>query len=155
MEKEKLEIVLEDLLEEQKALTVTVQDLNQHFWQLEEKITGLEKKLEAIKLVAPPVDTGPVQGVVRIGFAQVQQLMAEQPKTVVHERRFLLFPEHHATEYYRILFRVILWLTVASAVYYLFALGKQALQNHKEVSLRELELAYAQKAFLVSTGNGT
>jgi hypothetical protein len=74
-------------------------------------------------------------------------VITEQPKTVVHERRFLLFPEHHATEYYRIIFRVILWLTVASAVYFLFALGRQALQNAKEVRLRELELTHAPNVF--------
>lgn len=135
----------EEVLEESKGLKNVVEELKQQVWQLGEKQADLEKKLDVIRPVAPPVDTAPVQGIVRVGFDRIQQLVAELPRPVVHEKRFLLFPEHHATEYYRIIFRVILWLTLAITVTYLFALGKQALENAKEVKLRELELTYAQR----------
>jgi hypothetical protein len=147
MEKEKLEIVLEEVLEESKSMRGAVEELKQQIWQLKEKVEDFEKKMDGIKPVALPVDTVPVQGIIRLGFDRIQQLIEAQPKTVVQERRFLLFPEHHATEYYRVIFRLILWLTLSTAVYYLFTLGKQALQNAREVRLRELELTHAQSAF--------
>lgn len=146
MEKEKLEIVLEEVVEDSKNVRSAVEELKQEIWQLREKADDLEKKVDTMKVVPPPVDTRPVQTIVRVSLDRIQQLIADQPKTVVHQKRFLLFPEHHATEYYRIIFRLILWLTLASAVYYLFALGKEALQNAKEIRLRELQLTHAKDA---------
>lgn len=146
MEKEKLEIVLEEVLEDSKHLRGAVEELKQQNWQLNERIYDFEKKLDEMKLATPPVDIGPIQGIVRVSFDRIRQLLLELPKTVVHEKRFLLFPEHLATEYYRIIFRLVLWLTLSIAITYLFALGKQAIHNSKEVKLRELDLIYTQGA---------
>jgi hypothetical protein len=144
MEKEKLEIVLEEVLEEFRSMRGAVEELKQQVWQLKERGENFEKKLESIKPVALSVETGPIQGIITVGLDRIQKVMAEQPKTVVHERRLLLFPEHYISEYYRVIFRLILWLTLASALYYLFILGRQTLQNVKEIRLRELELTHAQ-----------
>ena len=87
----------------------------------------------------PPVDTKPVQLIVTAAMAKMQQIVWEQPKPVIQERRFLLFPEYNAGEYYKIIFRLIMWMTLVSMGTYLFVLGKQALENYKEVQLRQLE----------------
>lgn len=142
MEKEKLEIVLEEVLEELKGVKSVVQEQKQQIWQLQEKVEDFEKKL-----IASPVDTQPVQSIVTIAIAKIQQMIAEQPKPVVHEKRFLLFPEHHAKEYYSVIFKLTKWLTVVCTGAYLFTLGKQAFENAKEVKLRQLEAEHYKNAW--------
>jgi len=139
MEKEKLEIVLEEVLEELKAVKETVLEQKQQTWQLQEKINDFEKKLDERKLVAPPINTTSIQSAIETGISKIRQIVAEQTKSVIYERRFLLFPEHYSRDYYTVIFRLIMWLTVVSIGTYLFSLGKIALENNREVRLRQLE----------------
>lgn len=147
MNPEITERVLEEVLEELKSINNSMQEQKQQTWQLQEKVEDFAKKLDGKELVAPPVDTKPVQSIIMLAFAKIQQLVAEQPKPVVHERRFLLFPEQYGKEYYNIIFKLIMWMTVVCMGAYLFALGKQALENAKEVKLRELEADHYQNAW--------
>ena len=139
MEKEKLEIVLEEVLEELRTVKDTVLEQKQQTWQLQEKINDFEKKLNESKPVVPLVNTRSIQSGIETGISKIRQIVAQQPKSVIYERRFLLFPEHNAREYYRIIFRLIMWLTVVCIGVYLFSLGKIALENYKEIRLRQFE----------------
>lgn len=139
MEKEKIEIVLEEILEELKVIKDAVLEEKQQTWQLQERLVVFEKKLSEIKLIAPAPDTKQMQTIINTSLLKIQQIIAEQPKSVIYERRFLLFPEHYARDYYRVIFRIIMWLTVVCTGAYLFSLAKTALENNKEVRLRQLE----------------
>ena len=147
MEKEKLEIVLEEVLEELKVVKSVVLEQKQQVWQLQERVGDVEKNLNGNKLMASPVDTRPVQSIITVAFAKIERMVADQPKRVVHERRFMLFPEHNGKEYYSVIFKLIMWLTVVSMGTYLFALGKQALENRREVQLQQLESNHYQHAW--------
>lgn len=139
MEKEKLEIVLEDVLEELKAVKDTVLEQNQQTWRLRVRINDFEKKLDERKLATPSVNTIAIQSAIETGISKIRQIVAQQPKSVIYERRFLLFPEHYSRDYYTVIFRLIMWLTVVCIGAYLFSLGKIALENNREVRLKQLE----------------
>ncbi|WP_018615939.1 hypothetical protein [Segetibacter koreensis] len=139
MENEKLDLVLSELWEDLKGVRQMIGEQKEQMQQLQQEVTNLRQKLEQKKLIVPPIDTKPVQLIVTAAIAKVRQLVSEQPKPVIQERRFLLFPEYNAREYYKRIFRLIMWFTLVSMGTYLFVLGKQALENYKEVQLRQLE----------------
>src|SRR6185437_16062260 len=139
MEKEKIEIVLEEMLEDLKAIKEATLEEKQQTWQLQERVAGFEKKLSDIKLIVPGPDTKPMQTIINKSLLKIQQIIAEQPKSVTYEKRFLLFPEHYVRDYYRAIFRIIMWLTVVCTGAYFFSLAKTALENNREVRLKQLE----------------
>ena len=73
--------------------------------------------------------------------------MIQQSQPIIRHWRFLLFPEHYAKEYYTVIFRLIMWMTLVCSGAYLFSLGKQALEDLKEVKLRQLENDQYQNAW--------
>ncbi len=81
----------------------------------------------------------PVEVAVITASNEIKQLIQQQPRSVIRQWRFLLFPEYYAREYYAVIFKLIMWMTLACMVVVLFSLGKQALENAKEVELMQLE----------------
>ena len=140
MEKEKLEIVLEDMLDELKIINNTTQEQKQQSTQLQERFFALEEKINQSNPAAPPVvNIKPIQACVNEAMTKIQHDLNQQFRPIIRQWRFLLFPEHYASEYYRVIFRLIMWMTFVCMGVCLFALGKQALENAKEIKLRQLE----------------
>jgi hypothetical protein len=140
MEKEKLEIVLEDILDELKAVNNLMHGQKQQASELQERFSAFEEKISQLNHAAlPVVDIKPIQACVNEAVNKIQHNLSEQARPVVRQWRFLLFPEYNAREYYRVIFRSIMWITFACMGAYLFVLGKQALENAEEVKLRQLE----------------
>jgi len=50
-------------------------------------------------------------------------------------------------EYYTAIFRLIMWMTLACSATFLFSLGKQALENTKQVKLRQSENNWYKNAW--------
>ena len=140
MEKDKFEIVLEDILDELKSVNNGIREHKQQAIQLQEKFVAFEEKITQIKQPASAVaDLQPIKAAINEAVIKIQDALSQQSKPLVRQWRFLLFPEHYAKEYYKVIFRLIMWLTLASMGCFLFALGKQAVENAKEVKLRQLE----------------
>lgn len=119
IEKDSLELVLNEFTEQQKGLTKQVDELKKAISLLEERTGGFEKKLENIKVSSPPLDTTPIKAVMIQGITEVKKIVAEQPKSVQQSKRFLLFPEHNAKEYYSVVLRWILYIIIATYCYLL------------------------------------
>ncbi|MGN6213655.1 hypothetical protein [Parafilimonas sp.] len=140
MEKEKIEFVLEDMLDELKMINNSVQEQKQQITQLYQKVSAFEEKAnQANKAETPTVNIKPVEVAITTASNEIKQLIQQQSRPVIRQWRFLLFPEHNAREYYTVIFRLIMWMTLACMVVVLFSLGKQALENAKEVKLMQLE----------------
>ena len=140
MEKDKLEIILEDILDELKSVNNGIREHKQQAIELQEKLVAFEEKISQIKQPASAVaDLQPVQAALDEAVIKIQNGLSQQSRPLVRHWRFLLFPEHYAKEYYKVIFRLILWMTLASMGCFLFVLGKQALENAQEVKLRQLE----------------
>jgi hypothetical protein len=138
MEKEKLEIVLEDILDELKTVNKVMQQHKQQTTELQERVLAFE---EIIDKLNPPIipSIEPFEAAINAGIVELKQLIQQQPKHVTRQWRLLLFPEHYIKEYYTAIFRLIMWMTLVFTATFFFALGKQALENSKEVKLIQLK----------------
>ena len=123
MEKEIIETVLLEMLEETKKMNELIEEQNKEIRGLQTAFSDFNQKLAEIKVLAPAVDTLPLARIVADGINNIQKIVAGQPKEVVHEKRILFFPEWNQKEYYKIIFgRIlfwILWLIVATYCYFL------------------------------------
>ena len=138
MEKDKLEIVLEDILDELKTVNNTMQQHKQQTTELQERVFAFEERID--KLNPSTISfIKPLETAIHAGTVELKQLIQQQPKPVTRQCRFLLFPEHYTKEYYTVIFRLIMWMTLVCSAAFLFALAKQALENTKDVKLRQLE----------------
>jgi hypothetical protein len=81
----------------------------------------------------------PHRDAIETDLNEIKQLLLHQSEPVIKQWRFLLFPEHYSKEYYGVIFRLIMWMTLICSGALLFSLGRQALENSKEVQLRKLE----------------
>lgn len=125
MEKDSLELVLNEFTEQQKKMVNQVSDLKTQIILLKEKTEGFEKKLDNLKVTSPPLDTTAVQNILSQGLSEVKKTITEQPKNILQHKRFLLFPEHNAREYYSVVLRWILYIIIATYCYLLLNhLGK-------------------------------
>ena len=92
IEKDTLELVLKEMLEEQKNANKINTDLISAINQLTTKVNSFNEKLETQEIIAPPADTKPFQEIIKKGITQMQWVIAAQPKNVTRKLQFLLFP---------------------------------------------------------------
>lgn len=118
-EKDALELVLNEFTAEHKKLTDEIIKLKETITSLETRTENLEMKLDNITVTAPPVDTGSVQTIVTNGICDMKKIIADQPKNIQQNKRFLLFPEHNAKEYYSVVLRWLLYIIIATYCYLL------------------------------------
>lgn len=118
-EKDSLELVLDEFTKEQNAMRVKLNEQVNSIDALKEKIEFFEKKLDNLKVTAPPMNTTPIREIISQGTHEVKKIIAEQPKNVVQEKRLLLFPEHNAREYYSVVLRWLLYIIIATYGYFL------------------------------------
>jgi hypothetical protein len=140
MEKDKLELVLEDVLDELKTINIAVQEHKQQTVQLQEKFYAYEEKANEFKQVSSVVvDIKSIEATINEALIKIQQGLNHQSRPIIRQWRVLLFPEQYAKEYYKVIFRLIMWMTLVCMGCFLFSLGKQALDNAREIKIRQME----------------
>lgn len=140
MEKGKVEIVLADILDELKITVTIMQEQKQQIAQLQERTFAFEERINCLnELALSAINIKPAEVFPDTSLNEIKQLIQQHPQPIIRQWRFLLFPEHYVKEYYTVIFRLIIWMTLVCSVAFLFSLSKQALENSKEVKLRQLE----------------
>ena len=119
IEKDSLELVLEEFTEEQKAMKNIVNEQKNTIDTLKKKIEDFEKKLDTLKVTSPPLNTSPFREIISQSTIEIKKIISEQPKNIVQEKRLLLFPEHNAREYYSVVLRWVLYIIIATYSYFL------------------------------------
>jgi hypothetical protein len=119
IEKDSLELVLEEFTEEQKAMKNIINEQTNTINTFKKKIEDFENKLDNLKVISPPMNTTPFREIISQGNNEIKKIIAEQPKNVIQEKRFLLFPEHNAREYYSVVLRWVLYIIIATYGYFL------------------------------------
>ncbi len=131
MEKEILETVLIELLEESKRINLLVEEQNKEIQELKSTISVFNRKLTDINVLAPDPDTRPLTKIVAEGISSIQKIVTAQPKEVVHEKRILFFPEWNQKLYYKIIFgRILFWILWVIIATYCYFLGQDYLARH-------------------------
>jgi hypothetical protein len=115
---EMMETAMQEIMEEQKKNRKLTE-------QLAGKIDYLQRSIESIK---EQKNNGQIDVLsanssaifeVKSLLENIQQFVAMQPKNIIHQKRFLLFPEQHAREYYSVILRWIFYIIIASYSYFI------------------------------------
>ncbi len=96
-----MEQVLKEILRQQKEIATSHEKANEATQQVFVRLDAFDKKLDTLKI--PANDTSGVLMPVKRWIEEVKVLVEAQPKTVVHEKSFQLFP-NKPEEYYKIIF---------------------------------------------------
>jgi len=139
-EMDNLHLVLQEILEEQKAANKMNTDLVAAVNRLTTKVSGFEEKLENQKIMAPAIDPTPLQEVIKKGVMDMKLIVGAQPKNIVRKYQVLLFPEQDAKLFYKVVFsRWFLWLAIMLLLTNLYKLGIHHLDIQKTIEVREVE----------------
>lgn len=131
MEKEIIETVLTEILEELKQLkTFTANNANATLDNAN-RLTLITGKLESKQVIKPDFNTQSIEKIMLSGLEKINSAIDQKPAAVKREFRILLFPEYNTREYYRIVFgRIIFWLVLLVIAKYLYLLGSAWIASH-------------------------
>jgi len=147
-ERETLEIVLKEILEEQQQSDKISLDQVTAIGELMIKVNSFNEKLENLKIIAPPVSTKSFEEIFKKVISDMQLTPNSEPKVVTRKFQILLFPEQDAKLFYKIVFgRWLLWLTVMLFITNLYKFSTNWSDNQKEIKLQNLETDRIKKAW--------
>jgi hypothetical protein len=147
-ERDKLEIVLKEILDEQQKANKINAEQCAAFSQLAIKVNSFNKRLENLKIIPPPVSIKPCEEIIRKGITDMLLIVGNQPKSVIRKFQILLFPEQDAKLFYRVVFgKWFLWLTMMLFITNLYKWGVHWSDNQKEIKLKNSETERIKKAW--------
>jgi len=147
-ERETLEIVLKEILEEQQKSGKINLDQAATIGELIIKVNSFNKKLENLKIIAPPVSTKSYEEIIKKVISDMQLTPNSEPKVMTRKFQILLFPEQDAKLFYKIVFgRWLLWLTIMLFITNLYKLSIHWSNNQKEIKLQNSETDRIKKAW--------
>ena len=131
MEREIIETVLTDILEELKQLKTLATNNTNATLDNANRLKVITDKLESKQPIKPDINTQSIEQIILSGLARINSTMNQKPAPVKREFRILLFPEYNTSEYYRIVFgRIIFWLVMLVIAKYLYLLGSAWIAGH-------------------------
>jgi hypothetical protein len=139
IQKETLEIVLNELIDEQKNANKINSDLVSAINQLTGKVIGVSEKLDKKEISGTPSEGENLQDILKKGINQMLLIKSTQPKSIVRKFQILLFPEQDAKLFYKIVFgRWFMWLAVM--LFFTFLYKWMMHRSKRENQLRMVEL---------------
>jgi len=148
IEKDSLQLVLEEFAGEQAQNTKSVNDLVLAVNGLTAKVKQLEEKLGKPQPVTVSTDTTPIQDIMKKGIVDMKLIVATRPKTVARKFQLLLFPEQDAKLFYKVVFgRWFLMLVIMLFLTNLYKWGIHWSDNRKEIKIQQLENDRIKKAW--------
>ena len=100
MEKEKLEMVLEDIIDDLKTVSNLLQEQRQQGVELEEKVSLVEVKINQLNQEKSFLHKEPVENIIADAIVEIKKSIEEKPQPIIRQWRLLLFPETYSKEYY-------------------------------------------------------
>ncbi|SCY94524.1 hypothetical protein SAMN02927916_4216 [Flavobacterium anhuiense] len=148
IESETLHLVLEEFALEQKTNNHQIQVLITAVKNIENKIDVFKKEHRTEKNVSEQLDIKPMEAILRKGFLDIKFMIGRQPKSIIRKFQILLFPEHDAKLFYKIVFgRWFLWLAIMIALNSLYSWGIHYSDNSKEIEMRQIQNDRIRKAW--------
>ncbi|MNP98407.1 hypothetical protein D3C85_110240 [compost metagenome] len=140
LEREALELVLEEFTQEQKTNNQHIEALIVAVNNVGDKIDAFKKEHKMEKVVSDPLDIKPIEAILQKGFLDVKFMIGRQPKNIIRKFQILLFPEQDAKLFYKIVFgRWFLWLAIMVALSNLYNWGIHYSDNSKEIEIRQIQ----------------
>ena len=133
MDKDIMETVLTEMLEEQKQSNLLNRENTQAIMELVKRVSAIEKKQDQQSLSPVSIDSNKIERVMSENTGKIINFIAEQPKEFVQHKRILLFPEHGAAEYYKLVYgRLFKWMAIIIIACFLFQFGKDFIAAYQE-----------------------
>ena len=131
MEKEIIETVLTEMLEELKELRkLNIENANVAM-ENGNRLSSIEKKFGNNKITEPYINTQHLERIIFLEMEKINAKIDQKPPPVRREFRILLFPEYNTKEYYRIVFgRILFWLVLLVIAKYLYLLANEWIIRH-------------------------
>ncbi|HEX3385270.1 MAG TPA: hypothetical protein VHS53_08785 [Mucilaginibacter sp.] len=148
MELEVLVTAVTELANDQKDASKQIAELGKEIKGIREKVYAFSDKLASLQVVAPAPDTRPMVAKLSEYLQKATDIQAAQPKNVVRQVRFLLFPADNADHYYRIIFgRLFGWGVLTLVCIFMFGLGQQYIQTSSATADRRYNYEVFQDAW--------
>jgi hypothetical protein len=129
MDKEILETVLSEVLEEMRQFNTQLVEYNQGNKANKFEISQFAQKLDTQPVKTSPGDTSKIENLIDHKLEQFADKLDCLPKK--HSFQILLFPEHGITEYYKVVFgRIFFWLVMLCIAKYAYLLGDKWITEH-------------------------
>ncbi len=126
MKPEMLEIVLNELLQEQKGSNLVNGELATYIKSLTEKLEVLDKKVTARQQSQNTELTSLLQAL-QEDMKHLKNDIAGQKTPVIYKRVFQLFPSFNIREYYQVYGNMVKWLSIFGCAYLLAGLIRDLL----------------------------
>ena len=148
IERETLQLVLEEFAQEQKTNNQHIEALIIAINNMGNKIDVSIKEHKPEKIVLEPLDIKPIEAILQKSFLDIKFMIGRQPKSIVRKFQILLFPEQDAKLFYKIVFgRWFLWLAIMIALNNLYSWGIHYSDNSKEIEIRQIQNDRIRKAW--------
>ncbi|MFH6986103.1 hypothetical protein ACHRVW_00015 [Flavobacterium collinsii] len=148
IEREALELVLEEFTQEQKTNNQHIQTLITAINNIGDKIDAFKEEDKTEKIVSHPLDIKPIEAILQKGFLDIKFMIGREPKNIIRKFQILLFPEQDAKLFYKIVFgRWFLWLTIMVALSNLYSWGIHFSDNRKEIEIQQIQNDRIRKAW--------
>jgi len=148
VEREILQLVLEEFTLEQKINNQHIEALITAVKNVENKIDVFKKEHRIEKNVSEQLDIKQIEAILQKGFLDIKYMIGRQPKSVVRKFQILLFPEQDAKLFYKIVFgRWFLWLAIMVALSNLYKWGINYNDNNKEIEMQQIQNDRIKKAW--------
>ena len=150
IERETLQLVLEEFTQEQKTTNQQIAELTKAVHQSFSKIEEVQKEQtdKTEKGISEPPDIKSVEAILQKGFLDIKFMIGRQPKNIIRKFQILLFPEQDAKLFYKIVFgRWFLLLVIMVALNHFYNWGIHYSDNSKEIEMRQIQNDRIRKAW--------
>ncbi|UPZ16418.1 hypothetical protein [Flavobacterium humidisoli] len=140
IERETLQLVLEEFTLEQKTNNQHIEALITAVKNIENKIDASKKEHNIEKNVLEQLDIKQIEAILQKGFLDIKYMIGRQPKSIVRKFQILLFPEQDAKLFYKIVFgRWFLWLSIMVVISNLYKWAIHYNDNNKEIEIKQIQ----------------
>jgi hypothetical protein len=80
--------------------------------EIRQKIKSFEERLAAMKATSLPTDLSPITQTIDKGIEEIKAVLSVQPKSIVREFHFHIFPKINIKEYYQTYSKLFLIFTI-------------------------------------------
>ncbi|MDI3319810.1 hypothetical protein [Pinibacter soli] len=115
---------------EQKEANHEMVDLAKMVGSLNDLNNRLANNFENFQTDLAPANLRSTEALIDRHAEEIKRLIAEQPKEIKQEKRYLFFPEHNVKDYYNVCLKWFLYLMIATYVFLLLRYFIERLVAH-------------------------
>lgn len=113
MENEEMITVLNEVLSEQKEASQKMDELTRLVGSLSDLNNKFANNFGNFKTDLVPENLRSTEALINRNADEIKSLITEQPKEIVHQRRYLFFPENNVRDYYDVCMKWLIRIVIS------------------------------------------